>query len=399
VKSVSLGMATKAVVTYFAPCDPRQGMGGGARLNLMLRALESMSLETYLFSYDGSGTLALSRETLSPKTRIFKISVPRGVPKAIKLMTVTSLVFASLALSRRPSIVVAHSPGIASGLIGLVVSRLTRASFLVDHMDSRDPDTPEPLYRLVLRSADVVFAISHRLEKEALEIGARKIVYLPIFLDLDRFPKGKTDRSAVRSYLNIGEEDFMVGYFGSFSRLEGLPVLLEAFSNLCTDMPEAKLLIVGARNVEGADDVELIVRRRGLGKNVILLGPQPYARVPSLMQAADVLVAPKIRAPENEMANPIKIYEYLASEIPCITSMVGEASELVRETEAAFVVEPDDPEALERAIRFALKNRAAAITVAKKGRALAEQRHSLGIASCMIRSTLSALRHPDQDGR
>lgn len=384
---------------YFAPCDPRQGMGGGARLDLMLKALEFLSFDTKLLSYDGSGGPSISTVNLSANTRMLKISVPRRLPKVLKLTAVAALILYGLAFSRGRRVVLAHSPGIASGLIGLVVSKLTGGYLLVDHMDRRDPDTPVALYRLVLKSASAVFAISHQLEREALELGARRIVYLPIFLDLARFPTHNHEKSPMRSSLNLGQREFVIGYFGSFSRLEGLPVLLEAFSHIRKDIPSAKLLLVGGRNVEGADDVKLIIHSGGLENSVILLPPQPYDRVPSLMQAADVLVAPKIRAPENDAANPIKVYEYLASAIPCITTSVGEASELLRETHAAFVVEPQNSAALESAIRLMFNNPANAMEIASKGRGLVEQFHSLDKAVRVIGETLTLVENRDLSDR
>ena len=151
-------------------------------------------------------------------------------------------------------------------------------------------------------------------------------MYLPTFLDMSRYFRDNRERETTRTSLGLAQNNTVIGYFGSFARIEGLPTLLEAFSIVSKAEPDAKLLIVGSRNVEGADDLERIIRDRHIGGSVLLLPPQAYVEIPKMLRAADLLVAPKIQAPENEVADPIKIYEYLASGTPCILSSIAEVA-------------------------------------------------------------------------
>ena len=380
---------SKRTITYFAPCDPRQGMGGGARVDQMLAALERIGYAVKVVSYDGSGSLALTHGSLSVRTKLVKLSLPPRIPKLLKLMAVPTLVLLGLFYVKRHSLVIAHSPGIASGFIGLVVSTLKHGHLVVDFTDVKDNDTPKSVHELVLKSACIVFTVSRRLETQARHLGASTVVYLPTFLDLNRYGQDGHDRNAIRESLGISKEDRVVAYFGSFSRVEGLPVLLTAFATITEDVPNAKLLVAGGRNVAGADNVDRIVRDLRLEKKVILLSPQPYARVPMLMCAADLLVAPKIEAQENDVCDPTKVYEYLACGVPCVMSAVSEIAVIAQKADAAFVVEPGNPQALRLMMLRVLTDRKTADTYAARGRHLIESSYSIEKGSEVVRQALA----------
>jgi|SRR6266566_2387092 len=380
----------KHVVTYFAPCDPRQGMGGGARVEHMVTALERLGQHITIISYDGSGELGLTHENISAGTNIVKMSIPARVPKIMKSLAVPALVLLGLIHTRKNGLVIAHSPGVSSGLIALLVCQIRRGRLIVDLTDAKDKDTPRAVYEQVLRSASVVFAVSHRLEGVARRSGARCVVHLPTFLDMSRFSRETLERETTRTSLGFSQFSKVIGYFGSFARIEGLPILLEAFSTVSREVPEAKLLIVGSRNVKGTDDIWRIIKDRDLADSVILLPAQPYAEIPKMLGAVDLLVAPKIQAPENEVADPIKVYEYLASGTPCIISSISEVAFMAQQAEAAFLVETGNAGALSDMILRVFANREEAGRCAARGRRLVESSYSIETATDLIRKTLSA---------
>ena len=156
------------------------------------------------------------------------------------------------------------------------------------------------------------------------------------------------------------------------------------------EVPEAKLLIVGSRNVKGTDDIWRIIKNRDLADSVILLPAQPYSEIPKMLGAVDLLVAPKIQAPENEVADPIKVYEYLASGTPCIISSISEVAFMAQQAEAAFLVETGNAGALSDMILRVFANGEEAGRYAARGRRLVESSYSIETATDLIRKTLSA---------
>ena len=50
------------------------------------------------------------------------------------------------------------------------------------------------------------------------------------------------------------------------------------------------------------------------------MGPRPYAEVPALVRAFRVGLIPFRRTPLTEAVNPVKLYEYAAAGVPCVTT-------------------------------------------------------------------------------
>ena len=87
-------------------------------------------------------------------------------------------------------------------------------------------------------------------------------------------------------------------------------------------------------------------RREG----VVHLGPQPYARVPALMQALDVGVIPfRAQDPFVQGINPNKVYQYLAAGRPVVSTPL-----LDLEPKPPLLQFASDPEGFARAVRAAL---------------------------------------------
>jgi len=77
--------------------------------------------------------------------------------------------------------------------------------------------------------------------------------------------------------------------------------------------------------------------------NLFWLGPKPYAEVPSIVRAFRVGLIPFLRTPLTEAVNPVKLYEYAAAGVPCVTtrftdevSAWGDAAR-VADSEAEFI--------------------------------------------------------------
>ena len=94
--------------------------------------------------------------------------------------------------------------------------------------------------------------------------------------------------------------------------------------------------------------------REGLNKpnltNVHFIGYVPYEVLPGYLAAFDVCILPFRRDRVTESVNPIKMYEYMATGKPIVSTSIPEVerySDLIRIAEG--------PEAFEKAISDALK--------------------------------------------
>jgi glycosyltransferase involved in cell wall biosynthesis len=73
----------------------------------------------------------------------------------------------------------------------------------------------------------------------------------------------------------------------------------------------------------GPDALTAEQRRRLADAGVVLLGARPSAEVPPYVQHADVLVVPHVVSAFTDSLDPIKLYEYLASGRPVVSTPVA----------------------------------------------------------------------------
>jgi len=122
-----------------------------------------------------------------------------------------------------------------------------------------------------------------------------------------------------------------------------------ATAHLLRDRSDICFAIVG----DGSDKARLVemVAAKNLREQVHFVEQQPLAKMPELFAAADALLVHLRDSSFSQLAIPTKTLAYLASGKPILMAMRGAAAELVAEAAAGRVVPPEDPHALERAIR------------------------------------------------
>lgn len=347
---------TKPNILYFGPCALRGGVEGGARLKNMIDVLGQLQANTQLISYLPAEKFGVSHEQINNHSNITAVSVKRTSPKFLKVLALGLIFVYGLRHIKKSNIILAHSPGIASGLPAFVLAKMFNKPFVIDHMDIKDPDTPRFIYNSVLKNSNIVFAISRFLEEEAKRIGCQKAVYVPVFIDADVFQKDTLRRMEIREKLGIGDEEIVIGYAGAFAPDEGLPFLLKAFKRLSKRYNNTKLVLVGGRNVPGSDDILQLANEPGLKERVIFVPPQPHELMPGYLSAFDIACSPKVDCAVNRAANPIKIYEYMSMGLPTIISAVDETSNVIENGYDGFLAKPGDEDDLERVLGYVIEN-------------------------------------------
>jgi glycosyltransferase involved in cell wall biosynthesis len=162
------------------------------------------------------------------------------------------------------------------------------------------PDIMLDLYvlvfgRVTLRFAEKVAAISRGQIPILHKLGVpkEKIVFTPLGINTDTsiFRKAtESDRNEARKWLNLAEEDFVVGFVGRLAPDKNVNLLLDSAKLLAGKIRNLKLLIVGA-GVE-----EEILRKKtyqlGLEASVSFLGWRDD--VDKILPAMDVFAFPSL---------------------------------------------------------------------------------------------------------
>jgi glycogen(starch) synthase len=179
----------------------------------------------------------------------------------------------------------------------------------------------------VMNRATIVVAIARGIRDAIVERGVdpAKIEIVPNGVDTAVFKPQPADASLLRS-LNL-EGCFVVGFIGSIGGLEGIALLIEAFTEVRRREPRARLVIVGDGPERGA--LETAVATRGLNDVVRMTGQVPHNQILRYYSIMDVLAYPRIDARINQTVTPLKPLEAMAMGKVCLASDVGGLKELI----------------------------------------------------------------------
>lgn len=177
-------------------------------------------------------------------------------------------------------------------------------------------------------------------------IDPSKVFMIPIGINLSFFPFRSTEmKYAARAALGIPHSAFVVGSFqkdgvGWGEGLEpklikGPDVFIETMKRLKKDIPEVFVMLSGpARGYvkKGLEDADIPYIHRFLTS---------YPDIATLFQALDLYVVSS-----RQEGGPKAILESMASGVPLVTTRVGQAMDLVKHGENAFMTAVEDVDAL-----------------------------------------------------
>lgn len=202
--------------------------------------------------------------------------------------------------------------------------------FFPDHVDARDPLSRKLLSwreNVAVNQADGVISVSKPLELLRKSQGARNVITIPNGVVLEYFSEARQKEPHPPTLL----------YIGLLSEAWGIDLVLEALPAIRQDVPDVRFMIVGAGDY--AEELSRITLKLGLQDLVVFYGRQPYRELAKYTRQADVGIAIYKTRKFVEYASPMKIKDYLAAGLPVITSRIGEAEEIIRDSGAGEVVE------------------------------------------------------------
>ena len=276
---------------------------------------------------------------------------------------VMALRLAFRAVFEAPDVLVASSPSMFLGPVGLAVSRLRGAKFVWDVRDitwgyARDVTaassmkagavrTIEKYMFFALRRTDLVVGASHGITRSLVEggIDPDRIITVPNGISTELL-NDIVQSTAVR----VEKRRPMVAYAGVIGYNQGLGVLLEVARML----PHVDFALAG-----DGPELPLLKKKAGvLGLlNISFRGYLNKEELMKLYRESDILIAHARSTPTIDATMiPVKLFEYMATGRPIVYAGRGVAVDLLHQIGCALTVPPENPEAITDAITTLLRN-------------------------------------------
>ena len=238
--------------------------------------------------------------------------------------------------------------GILNANIAIKLSKKKGIPFIYYIIDELHRLVPQKYFRYLARyiesenmkNADKIISINEALQDYTIQMGAdkKRTEVIRAGVDLKRFSPD-TDGNAIRNKYGISGDDVVLFFMGLFYKFSGLVEIALELNRLKDAYPNIKLLIVG----KGECYNELKKIKGQLKDQLIIIGWQPYEKIPELISAADICLLPARRIKIMQNIVPIKIYEYMAMEKPAITTKLpGVMKEFGEGNGVIYVDRPED---------------------------------------------------------
>lgn len=296
--------------------------------------------------------------------------LPTAVPGLVSL--------AGLALyARRHRIDLVHgTEKPRDSFLGVLLARAIGARGIV-HLHVKCESWMSPLVRWAMSRADGLVAVSDFVAESAVAMGypREKVHTVLNSIDAADWDPG-TDGSPVRRELGIPEAVPVLAIIARMFHWKGHLLLAEALGRISPQLPDFRLLVVGADDPRGAPgrgsltlELRALLRRLGIEDRVILTGWRRDVR--QLLAACDVYAMPSFEEP-----CAVVYLEAMAMARPVVALRSGGVPEVVEHGGSGLLSEPGDVDALAANLLLLLREPTVRERMGRRGRELVETVHT-----------------------
>lgn len=235
-----------------------------------------------------------------------------------------------------------------------------------------------------LRRADGIIAISHFVERSLLDDGRppERLHLVPNAIGVEQWQPG-VGRDAIRREFGIAGD---APVFTTVCRLiagKGADDLIRALGLIVHDLPDARLIIVGAEQTPGyRASLEALATEVGVSDRVILTGRR--ADVSAILAASDAFAMPSIGEPFG-----LAYLEAMAMCLPVVGYVSGATAEVIDDGVTGLLSRVGDVAGLAEHLSLLLSNPEQRSTMGLRGREIVETRFT---APLMAAATAAVFR-------
>lgn len=235
-----------------------------------------------------------------------------------------------------PDVVHVHEPFTPStSMWAVLASEAPVVATFHSYLDrSRAMELARPLLKRVERRLAVAIAVS----EAAADFEHRVFPELRI----EVVPNGVDVRAFADAAPEALPEGRRVVWVHRLDPQKGFRVMVDAFPRVFAAVPDARLIVAG----DGGDRSLVRALPSAVRERVVMLGAVTHDRVPGLLRAADVAVAPAT----GQESFGYTLVEAMAAGAAVVATDIPGYREVARDDLDALLVPPSDPDALARAI-------------------------------------------------
>lgn len=161
-------------------------------------------------------------------------------------------------------------------------------------------------------------------------------------IDLSRFAKGRANSDIYERY-DIPKGVPIVLYVGRVDPEKSLDVLVNAFTEVHSKVPDAHLVIVGDGTARA--ELEKITKKSGTSEYAHFLGRVVGDDLPQIYRTGTLFAITSKTETQS-----IVLLEAMATGLPCIAVRAGAVPELVKTSKNGYLCDPDDPGTIAKCI-------------------------------------------------
>ncbi|RLI19099.1 hypothetical protein DRO49_01205 [Candidatus Bathyarchaeota archaeon] len=185
---------------------------------------------------------------------------------------------------------------------------------------------------IYLKKVDILTVVSKSAAKEYEKFNP---IYIPNGIDVEKFAK------KAKSPIDLPPNSVL--YVGRLSKEKGVDILVRAWKQVHTEVPNANLYIIGDGPLKNTLEKQA-------NRGVSLVGLVPHDEIPNWLVNATLFVLPSVM----ETGMPMALLEAMAMKVPVIATKTGAIPEVIEQGETGIIIEPKSEKELKNAIIYAL---------------------------------------------
>ncbi|KKR48415.1 MAG: Glycosyltransferase [Candidatus Curtissbacteria bacterium GW2011_GWA1_40_16] len=251
---------------------------------------------------------------------------------------------------------------------GLLVSWMfPKIPFIVTLQEGKNLSAQPPLLKWfrtkIIRRARLVTAISNYLVLYALSQKARSVVMIPNGVDANLFTPAPT----------LSDDPIII----TVSRLvpkNGILLLLDAFTIVRDQIPNAQLVIVGDGPLR--KEAEQFISTQRLESHISLKGTIEYEQLPEMIRRAMVFVRPS-----KSEGLGTAFLEAMACGVPIVGPLIGGICDFLKHEETGLICDPEDPKDIAKQLIRIISNKELRERLRENGQKLVAERYTWEIVA------------------